>query len=143
KALSHANRVLYEALPRGACALVVALELGQDECKLYEVGARQGAWVCARGAVERVEAEGLALGLDEGPVFDKALRSTKVAVTPGVRIVLVNEAGARIEELPDLIREHSPKSTMAFMGLVQSALEGDAGTGGLREDIVLLTAKRV
>src|SRR5262249_26360530 len=53
KALSHANRVLHDALPRGACALAVALELGSEECKLYEVGARQGALVCARGAVER------------------------------------------------------------------------------------------
>ena len=143
KALAHANKVLHEALPRGACALALVLELKQDEVKLYQAGMRHGALVCARGEVTAVAAEGLALGLDAGPVFEKALRSTKIPVTPGVRCVLVNEAGSRVAELADLLRQHSPKSTMAFMGLVLSAIEESSGEGGLREDVVLITAKRV
>lgn len=143
KALGHANKVLHDALPRGACALALVIELHQDEIKLYQAGMRHGALVCARGEVQPVAAEGLALGLDAGPVFEKALRSTKIPVTAGVRCVLVNEAGSRLAELQDLLRQHSPKTTMAFTGLVLSAIEEGSGEGGLREDVVMITAKRV
>jgi HAMP domain-containing protein len=143
KALAQANKVLHDSLPRGSCALAIVLELHQDEAKLYQAGVRQGVLVCARGEVLEYSAEGLALGLDDGPVFDKSLRSTPIPITPGVRCVLVNDAGNRSEQLVDLLQEHSPKNTMAFMSLVLSALEAEGGEDGLREDIVLLTAKRV
>ncbi len=142
KALTHTNKVLHDNLPRGACAKALALELGADEIKLYQCGHPTGAFVCARGEVEPVAAEGLALGLDEGPVFEKALRSTRIPVTAGVRCVLLNEAGARRDDLAEILRQHSPKNTMAFMGLVLSAIEGESDEGGLREDVVVLTCKR-
>lgn len=142
KALSHANRVLHKQLPRGACAKACLVELGADEAKVYQAGYRAPLLVCARGQVNEVSAEGLALGLDEGPVFEKGLRSSKVPLTQGVRLVLTNEAGARSDELVALIEQHSPKHTAAFMNMVLGGLEADAGEAGLREDIVLLTAKR-
>ena len=46
------------------------------------------------------------------------------------------------KELADLVTEHAPKHTAPFMNMVLGALEGNAGEGGLREDIILLTAKR-
>ena len=87
-------------------------------------------------------AEGLALGLDEGPVFEKGLRSTVVPVSQGVRLVVANEAALRLHEFTDLVAEHSPKHTAPFMNMVLGALESHAGEGGLREDVILLTAKR-
>ena len=60
----------------------------------------------------------------------------------GVRLVLANEAALRLDEFRDLVTEHAPKHTAPFMNMVLGALEGDAGEGGLREDVVLLTAKR-
>ena len=82
------------------------------------------------------------LGLDEGPVFEKGLRPTKLPVSQGVRVVLANEAAHRLHEFVDLISEHSPKHTAPFMNMVLGSLEGGAGDAGLREDVVLLTAKR-
>lgn len=142
RALAHANKVLHRDLPRGGCAKAALLELRSDGAKLYQAGYRAPALQCARGEIEQVTAEGLAVGLDEGPVFEKALRPTSIDVTPGVRIVLVNEAGVRLDELQDLVRQHAPKHTAAFMNMVLGQLEGMAGEGGLREDVVLLTAKR-
>jgi hypothetical protein len=98
--------------------------------------------VCAAGRVTQTHAEGLALGLDEGPVFEKGLRSTVVPVSQGVRLVVANDAAHRLEEFEELIAEHSPKHTAPFMNMVLGALEGNAGEAGLREDVVLLTAKR-
>ena len=87
-------------------------------------------------------AEGLALGLDDGPVFEKGLRSEKLDVQPGVRFVQTNDAGMRMQDLLDLVRAHSPKHTAPFMNLVVGSLESDAGADGLREDVLLLTCKR-
>lgn len=142
RALAHANKILHRSLPKGACAKAALLELRADGAKLYQAGYRAPALLCSRGEIQRVTAEGVAVGLDEGPVFEKALRPTPIEVSPGVRIVLVNEAGARLEDLEDLVREHAPKHTAAFMNMVLGQLEGMAGEGGLREDVVVLTAKR-
>lgn len=142
KALAHTNRVLHKQLPRGACAKACLIELAPGEAKLYQAGFRAALLVCARGGVEKISAEGLALGLDDGPVFEKGLRSAAVPLAQGVRLVLTNDAGARMDDLLELIAQHSPKHTAPFMNMVLGGLESVAGEGGLREDVVLLTAKR-
>jgi len=143
KALAHTNKVLFQRLPRGACAKASLVEVGADGAKLYQAGYRAPLWICRAGQVLELAAEGLALGLDDGPVFEKGLRSEKLDVQPGVRFVQTNEAGIRMQELLDLVRAHSPKHTAPFMNLVLGTLEGDAGSEGLREDVLLLTCKRM
>jgi len=142
KALSHTNRVLHRVLPPAVCAKATLVELGADEAKLYQVGTHAPVLRCAAGDIEELVAEGLALGLDEGPVFEKQLRSTRVPVAPGVRLVIVNDAGGRHESLRALVKEHSPKNTAAFMNMVLGTLETEAGGDGLREEVALVTAKR-
>ena len=142
KALYHANRTLNKQLPKGVCAKLCALAMGTDEVKLYQAGFRPPLLVCRAGKVEEVNAEGLALGLDDGPVFEKGLRSVAVPVSQGTRLVIGNEASSRLDGFAALVSQHAPKHTAPFMNMVLGALEGDAGEGGLREDVVLLTAKR-
>lgn len=141
KALSHTNRALYKQLPRGVCAKASLLELRPDEAKLYQAGFRVPLWICSAGQVHEIHAEGLALGLDQGPVFEKGLKPEKIPLRPGVRLVQTNEAGMRLQVFLDLVREHSPKHSVPFMNLTLAGLEEEAG-GGLREDVVLLSAKR-
>ena len=141
KALAHTNRVLHKILPRGACAKATVLQLGGEEAKLYQAGARAPLWICSGGEVSELSADGIALGLDEGPVFEKGLRPEKVPMPPGLRLVLTNEAGVRLQELLDLVAEHSPKHTAPFMNMVLGGLVDEVG-GELREDVVLITAKR-
>lgn len=137
KALFHTNRILHKRLAASVCAKVAMIEMNEGEAKLYQAGYRAPLWICQAGEVLEIEAEGLALGLDEGPVFEKGLRSQPIPMSPGVRLVQTNEAGGRSQELLDLVSQHSSKNTMAFMNLVLGALEGDE----LREDTVLLTVK--
>jgi len=142
KALAHTNRVLYKQLPKGSCARACVLQLAGDGIKLYQAGYPAPLLFCRAGEVDEINGEGLARGLDEGPVFDKGLRPVSEVVSQGVRVVLANDAALRIGEFVDLVAEHSPKHTAPFMNMVLGALERDAGEGGLREDVVLLTAKR-
>jgi hypothetical protein len=143
KALAHTNRVMHKKLPGGVCAKASLLELAPSEVKLYQAGFRAPLWICQAGEVLEISAEGLALGLDEGPVFEKGLRSQRIPVQPGVRLVQTNESGVRSQDLLDLVRDHSPKHTAPFLHLAIGTLENDAGPEGLREDVLLVTVKRV
>lgn len=142
KALAHANRVMHRELPKGVCAKAALLAVAPEQAKLYQADYHTPLWAFRAGRREDVHAEGLALGLDEGPVFEKSLRSTTVPVAQGSRFVLVNAAAARMDEVAELTLQHAPKNTAAFMNMVLGALEQTAGEAGLREDVVLLTAKR-
>ena len=86
--------------------------------------------------------EGIALGLDAGPVFEKSLRPQEIEMSPGVRLVFGNDALLRSAGLLDLLATHSSRHTNMFMNMVLGTLEQDAGDDGLREDLVLITVKR-
>ncbi|MBM4060073.1 MAG: hypothetical protein FJ265_03105 [Planctomycetes bacterium] len=142
KALAHANKVMKQNLPVGCCAVATLLQVTASGCKLYQAGARAPLLICQRAEVLELNAEGIALGLDDGPVFEKALRPQEIAMSPGIRLVLGNDALHRSEGLLGLLRQHSPRHTNMFMNVVLGGLEQDAGDDGLREDLVLLTVKR-
>lgn len=142
RALAHTNKVMQKHLPSGACAVATLLQMNGDGCKLYQAGARTPLLICQRGEVLELNAEGIALGLDDGPVFEKSLRPQEIAMSPGTRLVFGNDALLRAEGLLELLPQHSPRHTNMFMNMVLGSLEQDAGDDGLREDIVLLTVKK-
>ena len=142
KALAHANKVLKATLPSGCCAKATLLQVTAEGCKLYQAGVRSPLLICQRGEVLELNAEGIALGLDDGPVFEKSLRPQEIAMSPGTRLVLGNDALHRAEGLLDLLRQHSPRHTNMFMNVVLGGIEQDAGVDGLREDVVLVTVKK-
>lgn len=142
KALAHTNKVCKNLLPQGCCAKASLLQITADGAKLYQAGARYPLLICQRGEVLELNAEGLAIGLDDGPVFEKSLRPQEIAMSAGTRLVLGNDAMHRAESLLDLLRQHSPRHTNMFMNVVLGGIEDDAGQDGLREDVVLLTVKK-
>jgi hypothetical protein len=142
QALVAANKAAKAVLPTGCCAKATVLQFGPDGGKLYQAGARTPLLIAQRGELLELNAEGIALGLDDGPVFEKSLRPQELALVAGTRLVLGNDALLRCEGAVDLLREHSPKHTRMFMNVVLSNLEQDAGEDGLREDIVLITVKK-
>ena len=73
---------------------------------------------------------------------EKGLRSEKIEMSTGTRLVMTNDAGVRMQDLLDLVTEHSPKHTSPFMNLVLGSIESDAGAEGLREDVLLVTVKK-
>jgi len=141
RALAHTNKVLHQNLPSGCCAKASLLQLKDGNAKLYQAGVHSPLLICQRGDVLELNAEGIAIGLDDGPVFEKSLRPQEIAMSPGTRLVLGNDAMHRCEGLLDLLRQHSPRHTNMFMNMVLGSIEQDAGADGLREDVVMLTVK--
>ena len=142
RALAHANKVMKKQLPAGACAVATLLQMNAEGCKLYQAGARTPLLICSRGEVLELNAEGIALGLDDGPVFEKSLRPQPIEMSPGVRLVFGNDALLRADGLLDLLPQHSPRHTNMFMNMLLGSIEQDAGADGLREDVVLITVKK-
>jgi hypothetical protein len=142
KALAQTNKAVKAVLPTGCCAKATLLQLAADGCKLYQAGARTPLLIAQRGELLELNAEGIALGLDDGPVFEKSLRPQEIAMTAGTRLVLGNDALLRCEGLLDLLRQHTARHTRMFMNVLLGSLEQDAGDDGLREDIVLITVKK-
>lgn len=142
RALAHANKVMKTNLPSGSCAKATLLLVADVGCKLYQAGARTPLLICQRGQVLELNAEGIALGLDDGPVFEKSLRPQEITMSPGTRLVLGNDALLRAEGLIELLQQHSPRHTNMFMNMVLGSIEQDAGADGLREEVVLVTIKR-
>ncbi len=142
RALTHTNKVMKKHLPAGACAVATLLQMNDAGCKLYQAGAHTPLLICQRGDVLELNAEGIALGLDDGPVFEKSLRPQEIEMSPGVRLVFGNEALLRSEGLLELLPQHSPRHTNMFMNMVLGTIEQDAGDDGLREDVVLITVKK-
>jgi hypothetical protein len=74
-------------------------------------------------------------------VFDQSLRPQEI--TPSqARAALVNEAALLADQFLARVAQHSPRHTAMFMNMVLGGIEQDAGSDGLREDAVLMTAKR-
>ncbi|MCR9246362.1 MAG: SpoIIE family protein phosphatase [bacterium] len=142
RALAHTNKVLKQALPSGCCAKATLLQLKDGDAKLYQAGAQSPLLICQRGDVLELNAEGIALGLDDGPVFEKSLRPQEINMSPGTRLVLGNDAMHRSEGVLDLLRQHGPRHTNMFMNMVLGSIEQEAGDDGLREDVVMLTVKK-
>ena len=142
RALAHTNKVMKKHLPAGACAVATLLLMNSEGCKLYQAGARTPLMICQRGEVLELNAEGIALGLDDGPVFEKSLRPQPIEMSPGVRLVFGNEALLRAEGILELLPQHSPRHTNMFMNMILGGIEQDAGSDGLREDVVLITVKK-
>lgn len=142
RALAHTNKVLKKQLPSGVCAVATLLQMHDGGCKLYQAGAHAPLLICQRGEVLELNAEGIALGLDDGPVFEKSLRPQEIEMSPGTRLVFGNDALLRAGGLLELLTQHSPRHTNMFMNMVLGTIEQDAGDDGLREDVVLITVKR-
>jgi len=109
--------------------------------------------VCATdGQLRVVQPEGIALGFDKGPVFDRRLQVVEVPLEPGDRLVLANSAPVRIQndegqELGEKafyarVKRHNAADTTQFLRALRRDLEQFAGAAGFQEDVSLVTVSR-
>jgi sigma-B regulation protein RsbU (phosphoserine phosphatase) len=104
------------------------------------------------GKVELLRPPGLALGVDEGTVFERVTRDFTVALSPGDCILLhtdgVREAlDARQEEfgmdrLADAFRSAAPLGAEAVLARVQDDLHQFTGHGPQLDDITLVAIEK-
>ena len=102
--------------------------------------------------VRLIQPEGIALGFDKGPVFDRSLEIQQVPIDPGDRLVLVNTgvvslsnpAGKELGEKPlyKQIMTLGGLSSEEFLARMRASLEKYAGGESPPRDISIVTIAR-
>lgn len=155
-ALVAANRELARDVRRGmyVTALYARLDPARHQLEVWCAGHRLPLllWRASQRRAVGVQPEGLALGLDPGPVFERSLSGAKVELSPGDRLLMAG-SGAAEWSAPDgeefgearLARELgrlAALETPAFLKGLRQALENHGDGEPAPREFSLATLRR-
>jgi len=155
-ALQRVNRELARDVRRGmyVTALYVLVDPAQGRATVACAGHKMPLvrYSAAEKSIRLVQPEGIALGFDKGPVFDRTLQIVQVALEPGDRLLLANtgpvrvvdSAGAEIGEKAfyKLVLKNSGLGTDALLAKLESDLRNHAGETAFPGDISIVSIAR-
>lgn len=155
-ALQRVNRELSRDVRRGmyVTALYALIDPAEGRATVACAGHKLPLvrYAAAEKSIRLVQPEGIALGFDRGPVFDRTLQVVQVALEPGDRLLLANtgpvrvvdSAGAEIGEKAfyKLILKHASLSTEALLAKLESDLRNHAGETPFPGDLSVLSIAR-
>ncbi len=156
-ALQRVNRELARDVRRGmyVTALYVLIDPVEGRATVACAGHKLPLvrFAASEKSIRLVQPEGIALGFDKGPVFDRTLQVVHVALEPGDRLLLANTgpvrvvdaAGAEIGEKSfyKLVLKNASLPTAALLGKLESDLRNHAGETAFPSDISILSIARV
>jgi serine phosphatase RsbU (regulator of sigma subunit) len=106
-------------------------------------------WRAATRSIEKVRPNGIALGFDKGPIFDRTVREEKVKLKSGDRVVMytdgvvesMNEAREEWsdEALDQFTLDHATMASKDYVRLLMKALEEHQGKAEQHDDITVVT----
>jgi sigma-B regulation protein RsbU (phosphoserine phosphatase) len=154
--LIRVNRVLYNDIKRGMFVTVFYMILALQKGILSCVSAGHNPmvlWRKASNTCHLVNPNGLALGIDKGPLFEKTLKEQKIQLFKGDRFVLYtdgviesmnsnheqygqNKFYLRTKQLAD-------KSSSEYLSLLVNELEEHQGEATQHDDITIVTGRTV
>ncbi|HET6202602.1 MAG TPA: SpoIIE family protein phosphatase [Planctomycetota bacterium] len=157
EALIAANRSLAPDMRRGLFVSVLYAVLDPPSGSLRVANAGHKVpllrFAAAEGTLRAVHSEGIALGFDPGPVFERTIAEVEVPLALGDRAVLLtggaflvrNPEGTEIGErgVYASVKREAAKETDAFVHLVLGALEHHAAGAPFPSDAVLATVRRL
>jgi len=129
-ALSTINRLLSPDLRRGmyVSALYAIVDPSTGDGTLASAGHRVPAlqFISQSGGLRKLQADGIAIGLDKGPVFDRSITETPFSLSEGDRLVLATEGAFLLEDSDgDALGED------AFMRVVLACCKKQVGVAGI------------
>ncbi len=152
--LKRVNQTLAEDIRKGMYVTAMLMILEANAKKLTVVNAGHAPMLLHRSKSNTLEAicpDGIALGLDRGPMFDASLKEQEIGLESGDRVVLYtpglinvknkNKAPFGEKRFHQLVLKSSPKNSAAFVNIVGSYLEKYREGADDSEDITLLTLK--
>jgi serine phosphatase RsbU (regulator of sigma subunit) len=153
--LKALNRAFAADLPRGiyVTAMYAIVSRSTGVCK---VAAAQHLplvfWKLAKKASARLAPEGIALGLDPGPVFDKTIGDKAIQLERGDRIVLYtdgainarNAAGAQYgeERFYYVLNREAPKNSAACVNFVANDVDLFHEGAAQMDDFTIVTLRK-
>jgi serine phosphatase RsbU (regulator of sigma subunit) len=156
EALARANRDIARDVKRGmyVTAMYVVLDPAQSVATVACAGHKLPLVRISSsdGKVRLTHPEGIALGFDPGPVFDRALSIQKLPIEPGDRLLIANTGPVRVknstgEELGEkafyrLVLQHARGDTATMLADLRRALEGYAAGEPFPSDLSIVSVSR-
>jgi serine phosphatase RsbU (regulator of sigma subunit) len=106
-------------------------------------------WRAASGQIEKVRPNGIALGFDKGPVFQRTIREQKLRLLHGDRVVLYTDGVVEAmneeheewgdEALDEFTLKHATVPSKEFVRLLLKALDDHKGDAEQHDDITVTT----
>lgn len=98
--LKDVNRTLSGEVRRGmyVTVLAIALDPTTNELEVASAGHKLPLvhWSKAEGAIRAIQPDGIALGFDKGPVFDRGISARRVPMKSGDRVALAGTGAVRV-----------------------------------------------
>ncbi len=150
--LMRTNAVVAREIKRGMFVTAMLAILDVPKKTLNVCSAGHNPMVVYRqktGRCELINPNGIALGFDKGPVFNRTLQEKPVQLSPGDRVVLytdgvVEAMNAQHEEFGDerfyrFVQKHARLSSKEFVTLLVKALDEHKGMAEQHDDITIST----
>lgn len=156
KVLSQVNRVMAGELKRGdhITAMYTVLDVEKGIAAVASAGHLPLIfWKLAKKGSALLNPEGIAIGLDKGPVFEKTVVDKRIKLEKGDRFVLYTDgplaaANAEGEEFGEqrfyyLVSREAPKNSAAFVNFVANEVDLFHEGAPQQDDITLVTVRRL
>jgi sigma-B regulation protein RsbU (phosphoserine phosphatase) len=153
--LGRVNRVLHEDIKRGMFVTMfyAVLEVSTGISSTTSAGHNPMVlWRKATNTCCLVNPNGLALGIDRGPLFEKTLREQKIRLDPGNRMVLYTDGTIEAMNAADeqfgknrfyhLIQQLADKGSSEFLHFLVKAIQEHQGDAPQHDDITIVTVRR-
>jgi len=152
--LVRANRMLAQDIKKGmfVTALYCILDKRTNEIRVASAGHNpMVVWRAGSGKIELVNPNGIALGFDKGPVFERTIKEEKFALGHGDRIVaytdgVVEAMNAQSQEFGDdrfrkLIQQLAIRDSNQMLNLLVKTLDEHKGSAPQSDDITIVTLR--
>jgi sigma-B regulation protein RsbU (phosphoserine phosphatase) len=154
EALRQVNSLLSGDLRRGMYVTMLLAVLDPEQGTLAVANAGHSPLILARGkGLAPVHSEGIALGFDKGPVFDKTLKTVRLAIKPADRVSLYTPGITRVvgadgsalgdKRFAGLIKREAGHPASQFVRRIAATVKKFRGEVALSEDVTLLTLGRL
>jgi phosphoserine phosphatase RsbU/P len=154
QALSKVNRMIYEDVKQDISLAYVMLQEASGKVTLSRAGHDAPFLYCAQtGEITRLEPPGVALGVDDGDVFDRVTKDYEFQMEPGDCLLLytdgVNEAANvegdefGLDRLESCFRQAAARGSAAILEEVQAAVKQHVQHCPQSDDITLIAIQRI
>lgn len=155
RALAAVNRLIYPDIREDMFISFAYAILDEDSGRITHARAGHDPALLYRrasGAVEKLRPPGLALGIDAGPVFERATRDESVELAPGDCILFYTD-GVRealnpqeeefgLDRMAEAFREAAPLGAAAVISQMRDTLAMFTDEGPQMDDITLVAIEK-
>lgn len=152
--LRRVNRSLHRDIRKGMYVTIICAVLDPEAKKLVVANAGHNAMLVFRGSLakaDEIHPDGIALGLDSGPIFDKTLKEETIDLAAADRVVLFTEGAFKtanaageefgLERLVEMLGQNAKMNSSALVNIIGGRIDRFRGDAPMNRDVTLVTLK--